>query len=133
MREGLRPVRVFSEEFKRKVVRDIEGGKVRVSDVRREYEVSYNSIYRWLHKYSRHLQSSPKVVFEMDSESYKSKELEKRIKELEAALGRKQMEVDFLSKMIELTEKDLGIEIKKKDVTGPLSGSGPIKGNTDTK
>ncbi len=36
----------------------------------------------------------------MDSEQYRSKELEKRITELEAALGRKQLEIDYLNKLI---------------------------------
>jgi len=50
----------------------------------------------------------------MDSEAYKTKELEKRIRELEAALGHKQLEVDFLNQMMEQVKKELGVDLKKK-------------------
>ena len=46
------------------------------------------------------------------SELYRSRELEKRIAELEAALGRKQMELDLLNKVVELASKDLNIDLK---------------------
>ena len=46
------------------------------------------------------------MVVEDQSEAYRSQELEKRIKDLEAALGRKQMEVDFLSKIIDLANQE---------------------------
>lgn len=54
------------------------------------------------------------MIVELKSEAYRSKELEKKIKDLEAALGRKQLEVEFLNKLIELASDDLGIDIKKK-------------------
>jgi transposase len=66
----------------------------------------------------------------MKSESYKTKELEKKIKELEAALGRKQLEIDFLNKMIEISKDELGIDLKKKFSTPPFSGSDSTKKNT---
>lgn len=133
LRTSLRPLRVFSEALKRKIVEDIESGKVNVSSVSREYSVSYQAVYNWLNKYSRHLQSSPKMVIEMKSEGYKSKELEQRVKELEAALGRKQLEVDYLNKMIELGREELGIDLKKKFCTPPSTGSGSTKDSTDIK
>jgi transposase len=130
MKEGLRQARVFSESLKKKIVGDIEKGRASVSAVSREYSVSNASVYRWLNKYSRYLQSGKKLVLQMESESYKSKELEKRIKELEAALGRKQLEVDFLNKMIEQGKKELGVDLKKKFSTPPSTGSGATKGST---
>jgi transposase-like protein len=133
MKESLRQVRVFSESLKKKIVKDIESGKASVSGVSREYHLSGSSVYKWLNKYSRHLQTGKKLVLEMDSEAYKTKELEKRIKELEAALGRKQLEVDFLNKMIEVGKKEFGVDLKKKSFTSPSSGSEQTKDSTDTK
>ena len=130
---SLRPRRVFSEALKRKVVGDIEKGKATVLAVCREYNVSDQSIYGWLKKYSRHLQSSKVMVVQMESESYKTKELEKRIQELEAALGRKQLEVDFLNNLIYVVKSELGVDLKKKLFTPPFNGSEAIKENTDTK
>ena len=68
----------------------------------------------------------------MDSEAYKSKELEKRVKELEAALGRKQLEVDFLNRLIEQGKEELGVDLKKKSFTPPSDGSKETKGSTGT-
>ena len=133
MKESLRQVRVFSEAVKKKVVKDIEKGKSSVAGVCREYDVSSTSVYRWLTKYSRHLQSGKKLVLQMDSEGYKSKELEKRIQELEAALGRKQLEVDFLNRLIDQGKEELGVDLKKKSFTPPSTGSKETKGTTDTK
>jgi len=133
MKEKLRPLRVFSEALKKKIVKDIESGKTSLSIVGRHYQVSATSLYRWLNKYSRNLQSSQKMVLQMDSEEYKTKELERRVMELEAALGRKQLEVDFLNQMFEQGKKELGIDLKKKFSTPPFNGSGSAKDNTSTK
>jgi transposase len=130
---SLRASRVFSEALKKKVVKDIELGKASVLAASREYSVSLQAIYQWLNKYSGHLQTTKRIVVEMQSESYKSRELEKRIQELEAALGRKQLEVDFLNKMIELGSEQTGVDIKKKFSTPPSTGSGSTNKGTSTK
>ena len=101
--------------------------------VAREYDVSFQAVYGWVKKYSRHLVSSKTMVVQMDSEAYKTKELEKKIQELEAALGRKQLEVDFLNKLIDKGKEELGVDLKKKLFTPPSSGSGSTKDSTDTK
>ena len=133
MKTGLKQVRRFSEDLKKKVVKDIEKGKVSVLAASREYDVSFQTVYRWLNQYSRHLQSSKRLVLEMESEGYKTRELQKRIQELEAALGRKQLEVDFLNKMIEIGKEELGVDLKKKFSTPPSYGSGTTKPPADTK
>jgi len=129
---SLRPRRVFSSSLKKKVVKDIETGKATVTRVSREYQVSYQAVYAWLRKFSSNLYPTTTIVVQMESEQYKTKELEKRIAELEAALGRKQMEVDFLNKMIEIADQDLGIDIKKNTVTHASPGSETIKGKNDS-
>jgi transposase len=129
----VRPRRIFSEALKKKIVKDIEDGKAGIGSVSREYAVSCTSVYRWLGKYSRHLHKEQVTVVQMASEAYKTKELEKRVQELEAALGRKQMEIDFLNKMIDIGKEELGIDLKKKSFTPPSTGSEQAKGNTHTK
>jgi transposase len=129
---NLRQRRVFSEAIKKKIVNDIESRRISVLDVAREYDVSFQAVYGWVKKYSRHLKSTKTIVVQMESESYKTKELEKRIKELEAALGRKQLEIDFLNKMIELGGEELGVDLKKKFSIPPFNGSDSTKGPTAT-
>ena len=130
---NLRPRRIFSEALKKKAVEDIEAGRASVLAASREFGVSFQAVYEWLKKYSRHLQSSKTMVIQMDSEAYKTKELEKRIQELEAALGRKQLEIDFLNKLIEQGKEELGVDLKKKLFTPPFNGSETTNQNTDTK
>jgi transposase len=123
MKRKDRQKRTFSEELKRKAVKEIEQSKATVVQVCREYNVSSPSVYKWLNKYSSYLQKGAKLVVELSSEGYRTKELEQKVKELEAALGRKQMEIDFLDKSIELANKDLAIDIKKKLYTSASTGS----------
>jgi hypothetical protein len=85
--------------------------------------VSDVSVYNWLDKYSQFHKKGAKMIVELKSEVYRSKELEKQVKDLEAALGRKQLEVEFLNKLIELASDDLGVDIKKKHYTQPSTGS----------
>ena len=104
-KETLRQRRLFSETVKKQVVQDIERGKCTVLEASREFLVSDVSIYRWIHRYSLYLKKNKALVVENKSEVYRSKELAKRIQELEAALGRKQMEIDLLDKVIDLANE----------------------------
>lgn len=127
------PTKRFSESIKRKVVSDIENGTASVLQASRELNASQQSIYRWIYRYSRYLAKNKIMVIEDQSESYRTKELEKRLKEAEAALGRKQMEIDFLNKLIEFADEEFKIDIKKNLIKGPSPGSKSGKGkNTGT-
>ncbi len=130
----LTPQRRFSEEIKRKMVQDIESGTATVKQVSQELLASEQSVYRWIYQYSRYLKKNRIMVVEDKSESYRTKELEKKLKEAEAALGRKQMEIDFLNKLIEFADEEFKTDIKKNLSNGPSPGSRPTKGkNTSTK
>jgi transposase len=125
--------KTFSEELKKKIVKDIEEGKVSISRASHEYSVSDQSIYNWLYKYSKFRQKGVKLVVEMESEFYRSKELSKRVAELEQVIGQKQMVIDYLEKMIELASEDVGMDIKKKFSSKFSTGSGSTPKNTPTK
>lgn len=118
--------------LKKKVVKDIEQNRVSVTKVCHEYQVSPQAVYAWLKKFSPTLYPITTMVIQMESEQYRTKELEKKIAELEAALGRKQMEIDFLNKMIEIADQDLGTDIKKNIVTQASTGSEKTPGKEDS-
>lgn len=105
--------RFFSEEIRKQVIRDIEKGKCTVTQAARELQTSHTTIYKWMYRYSLYLQKDRVLVVENKSEAYRSDELQKRINELEAALGRKQMEIDLLNKVIELAGKEQNVDLKK--------------------
>jgi transposase len=130
----LKQRRIFSEEVRKRVVRDIEQGKCTVRQASHELQVCFQTVYLWLYKYSIYLQKDKILVVENKSESYRSRELEKRIAELEAALGRKQMEIDLLNKILELASKEQNIDLKKNILSRLSNGTGSIKeSTTDTR
>lgn len=130
----LRQPRVFSEAIRRSTVQDIEQGKCTVNQASIELSVSSQTIYRWIYRFSRYLVKNRVMVVEDKSEAYRSQDLEKRIKELEAAVGRKQMEIDLLSKIIELANEEYKTDLKKNLSKQPLKDSDAKKGSrTDTK
>lgn len=126
-KKSLRPVRQFSEGVKRQTVKDIEQGKCTVLQASRELVVSIQSVYRWVYKYSGYLQKNKKLVVEDKSESYQTKMLEAKLREAEAALGRKQMELDLLNKLIELAGAELQIDLKKNFSSLVSNGTGATR------
>jgi transposase len=63
------------------------------------------------------------VVEMADSSKQKVKELQKRVADLERIVGQKQLNIDFLEKMIEIAKDHFGIDIKKNFDTPPSAGS----------
>jgi transposase len=121
-----RRTRYFSTDFKKRKVSEIERNLVSISEVSREYQVSLTSVYRWIYKYSKMRKKQEKQVVESQSDTRKLAELRQKIKELEQMLGQKEAEVMILNKMIELTEEETGLDIKKKGLKASF-GSGPGK------
>lgn len=133
-KETLRQSRFFSEQVKRELVKDIENGKCSVSQASKELSVSTTSVYKWIGRYSRYLQNNKRLVVEDKSEAYQSEQLRKKILELEAALGRKQMELDLVNKVLDLASEEYKTDLKKSFLKTALSGSGfPKDQGTTTK
>jgi transposase len=129
----LRVNRYFSDEFKIQKVKEIEQNLISVTQISKEYSVTRWSIYNWIYKYSNHLKKGINQVVQMESEQEKNKKLQQRIAELERIVGQKQIQIDFLEKIIEIGEKELGVDLKKKPSTQPLTGSDKTKKDTGTK
>ena len=125
--------RYFSTDFKKKRVRELENNLVCIADICKTYHVSRTSVYRWIYKYSSMAKREVKQVVETKSDTKKIQSLEERIKELERALGQKQMLLDIKDKMIEIAEETYDIDIKKKLASKASSGSSTTKKSTNTK
>ena len=105
---------VYSKELQREVVASIEHGGLSVTQAQREYGIgARQTIYNWLYRYSRTLKKGTRLVMEKDSKDERVKDLQARIKELEAALGRKSFEADVYRLMVDKAEKIYDIDIKK--------------------
>ena len=125
--------RYFSEDFKKKRVRELEKNLICIADICKTYHVSRTSVYRWIYKYSSMAKQESKQVVESKSDTKKIQLLEERIKELERALGQKQMLIDIKDKMIEIAEETYDIDIKKKLDSKASSGSSTTGKSTNTK
>ncbi len=119
---------VYSEDFRKQIVKDIESGNCTVLQASREYDINRQSVYNWLYNYSHQLKKNKILVVEQQSEQYKRKELEQKLKDLEAIIGRKQMEIDMLNQLIEIANKEYHTDLKKNILKMSLSGSGSTNG-----
>jgi transposase-like protein len=123
----LRKSRQYSVEFKKQIVADFESGDFSVNQLSTLHGIANQVIYRWIYKFSTFNEKGYRVVEMKDSSSKKLQELEAKNKELEAALGRKQIQLDYLEKMVELAKTELDIDIKKNYSTPQSAGSGKTK------
>ena len=122
--KNLRKNRVFSEEFKKLRVKDYEKGELTVNEISSLYGICFQTIYRWIYKYSTYNKKGLCIVEMKSSSKHKVKELQDRIKELERIVGQKQLSIDYLEKMIEIAKDEFDIDIKKKFDTPQSTGSG---------
>jgi transposase len=123
-------VRYFSEDFRKKRVRELEVNLTSISDICRTYHVSRAAVYKWIYKYSIMAKKNVRQVVEAKSDTQKIKALEERIKELERIVGQKQLLLEFKDKMIEIAEADYGVDIKKKVGSKLSSGTTSTGKNT---
>lgn len=117
----VRHYRRFSEDLKLKIVHEYESGQFSAADLKTIYDISDSLLYEWIYKYSKYNKKSIQVVEMKDSQAEKIRRMEARIKELERVVGQKQMNIDYLEKMIELAKEHYNIDIKKNSDI-PLCG-----------
>jgi transposase-like protein len=116
-------IRHFSEAFKIEKVKMIEEGQVTVLQLSRIYQVTDAAIYKWIRKYSTRISKAERVVVEKESEGSKTIELLQKLAELERKVGQKQLQIEYLEKVIELGSEEVGFDIKKKFASGQSTGS----------
>lgn len=125
--------RRFSEEFKKNCVKEYESGRQTIKELSLLYNIKQNNLYSWVYKYSTYNKKKVRVVEMSESSLKKVKDLHDRIRELERIIGQKQINIDFLEKMIELAKEQYGIDIKKNCNTPQSSGSGNTKKKPGSK
>ncbi len=128
----IREQRVFSESLKKQIVRDLVAKRISLQQVVLEHQVSRTSVYRWLYRYSPVHERKRTLVVQMESEEQKNYELQQRLAALERIVGQKQLEIDFLNKLLEIGSKELGFDLKKSFSSPPSNGTGTTKTSTDT-
>jgi len=123
----LRVKRRYSEDFKQARVKEYESGEFTVIELGKLYSISPQIIYRWIYKLSKLNKKKVVIVESKDSSTKKLKGYQQRIDELERIVGQKQLKIDYLQKLFELAESDLGFDLKKN--IGSLPSDGITKQN----
>ena len=113
--------RHFSGAFKREKVKEIEKGVLSIAVLCKLHSISRTTVYKWIYLYSG-IEKGVKTVVQMESEQHKTLYLQQRLGELERIIGQKQMEIDYLSKALEISSEELGYDLKKKYEQQRLSG-----------
>jgi hypothetical protein len=63
-------------------------------------------------------------VVELESESYKRRELEKQVATLERLVGQQQVELEFYKQLFQTVEDQYGFDVKKNTASMPLKATG---------
>jgi transposase len=87
--------RKFSPEFKKRVVLEFEAGDKKASQICREQDISDSLLRRWVQQYREHGEGAWRKE---DPRAQELVQAEKRIAELEAALGRATLDIEFLKR-----------------------------------
>lgn len=119
--------RYFSEDFKKQKVKEIITKKASIREISKVYDIATKVLYDWLHKYSPAHPKDVKIVLEMESDSQKALFYKEKVADLERIVGQKQIEIEFLNKLIELASQELDMDLKKSFSTKLLSGTDKIQ------
>ncbi len=113
-------VNKFTDDFKFMVVQDYLRGGISKEELKRKYNYNgNNNIYRWLRKFGVSKPSENPIELHrvMPKEKQKSTSeqlLELKIKRLEEELKREQFKSKALNVMIDIAERELKVDIRKK-------------------
>jgi transposase len=119
--------RQYTEAFKKEIVECFERGEYSVYQLERLHGISNQSIYNWVYRFSTFNDKGYRVIEHQMSSSKKVKELEAKVRDLEQTVGKKQITIDYLEKMIELAKDEYQIDIKKNSFTPQSTGSEKTK------
>jgi len=119
MNEAERRRRQFSDNFKKSKVQELELGRLTISELKKQYEVSSTTIYRWIANFGTMKNKPVRIIVETDSDTKELLLLKQKIAELERIVGQKQVLIDFYDKLIDIAEDEYKVDIKKKFGTKP--------------
>lgn len=104
-----RAIRKFQPAFKLQIVREVEAGDKPISQICREHSLSDSIVRRWLQQYQ---ERGASAFHKGDPKSEELETTHKRIAQLESALGRSTMEVDFLRRCMKRANLPLPLDAR---------------------
>jgi len=116
-----RTYKKYSEAIKKQVVSEYEAGSS-ISELNRKYGITGGqTVQSWIKKYAKEGMRHRYIRIQQIDEINQVKALEKRIKELEQALGKTTLEKLKLESIIEELEETYGLGPVKKNAVRSLS------------
>jgi transposase len=91
-----RPRRLFGREFKLQIVRQLTSGEKRLGQLCREHNLAESLVARWREQYERDGETAW-----LEQPTHVERDPERRIAELEAALGRAHLELELLRRALQ--------------------------------
>ena len=109
-------IKRYSMAFKQHIVREYESGAT-VYELQKRYGITGNgTIQRWVESYAREGLRLKVMRIQHIDEQDRVKELEAQVKELESALAQVTLDKIMYQAMVEVAEKEYGLDLKKKGV-----------------
>ncbi len=113
-------VKKYTDDFKLMVVQDYLSSDISQSALKKKYNFGGNkNIYNWMRKFgfskpSEDQKGLHQVMAKEEQKSASEQELELKISKLEEELKREQLRTKALNVMIDIAERDLKVDIRKK-------------------
>ena len=114
----------YSEEFKWQVVQEVLQGKLTKTEAKIKYGIKGKSaILQWMRKFQGDsiLSEKERVILlpmkELTAEQQRIQELEKELEKLRKQLEYAEIKAETFEKVIEIAERELKIDIRKKSGT----------------
>ena len=110
--------RIYSEELKHRIVKQIESGELSIAEARRMVGAPKGVIQYWLSEYGRFKpqRNIVEVIMKDDKE---------RLQELEKALADAHLKIKIYEELVELAKKEYKIDLKKSFGTEVSESSKP--------
>jgi transposase len=102
----------YSEQFKLKIVKELEICGVRQIEIVRRYGIASSTLRGWLRKYGKNYRSKT-VIRKYIGHVMMEDERDNRISDLESKLSDTEAKLAVYEKLIELAKKEYNIDIKK--------------------
>ena len=107
-------VKRYSSAFKLKVVKEIESGKLSISQANEIYDSGgVHTVSRWIKNLGKNHLLSKVVRIEMKDEKDKVKELKDRVRNLERLLANKELDNLMNEAFLELLAEDHGVDLEE--------------------
>jgi transposase len=114
----------YSESFKMTVVSEVLTGYISETGAQKKYGIGgHCTISKWIKKYGSNKEIKQIIKVRMPNDKTKIKELQTRLHKLEHLVTDLQLEKRALEKLIELTEREYKIKIKKNSGVKPSLNS----------